>query len=216
MEFWEYEAGLTPVTAGYVPTPAVTQAMQLAQTGISVGMQPGTPFTPASVAAAQQAAIKTAGLPQLLPAELGVAGLFGKLLSLLGVGGPAALAGGAAAAAAAALPAIIPGLQAPWETVTGEGWIAPWTEQIQTTGGKYMQAPSGIGDQVVSAWSTGTWTFYRLASGKIGTFTRSGMWKTWRPYKPLVVGKTVSLPQARRMISKLKTLKKVYKTVAKL
>ena len=49
-------------------------------------------------------------------------------------------------------------------------------------------------DVIVSEWNTDPtwphkngWTFYRLANGRIGTYTRWGVWKTWKPQKHIVV-----------------------------
>lgn len=57
-----------------------------------------------------------------------------------------------------------------------------------------------------------TVTFYHLASGKIGCFTKTGRWKTWRPRKNLVLGKRKDLGTMVKMQRKLDNL---WRTVAR-
>lgn len=66
--------------------------------------------------------------------------------------------------------------------------------------------PSGT---VVNQWNTGTATFYQLQNGKIGTFKRNGVWKEWRPYKPVVVPKKWSSRSMARVATALKRQRKV-------
>lgn len=133
------------------------------------------------------------------------------------------------------------GLQYPWETGPGEGFISPLTPQVrdeagqwvtpQTRPGLFTPATAGRmsgmltqgqaagkaigGDVIVSSWTTGPGgqTFYRLASGKIGTMTKMGMWKTWRPKKHIVLPRgNTTLSQA---VKAQKFLDKMWRTVAR-
>ena len=62
---------------------------------------------------------------------------------------------------------------------------------------------AGASAQSVGSWSTGTATFHRLANGKIGTVKRNGVWKEWRPYRPVVVPKKWDARAMRRVASAL-------------
>ena len=81
------------------------------------------------------------------------------------------------------------GTKFPWQTQTGEGFIAPWTEKTPMAGGWAPEAtlPGALEAQVVKTWNTGTATFYLMANGLIGTRKKNGQWKTWRPAKHIVV-----------------------------
>lgn len=110
-------------------------------------------------------------------------------------------------------------IKMPWQTEEGEGVIAPWTqmEEIDNTGiwrqeGAPRQlGPGMMGDQIVSSWNTNPaapqfgHTFYRLASGKLATMTNRGMWKTWRPYRSIVIGKKLTSSNVRRVSSRIKS-----------
>jgi len=68
------------------------------------------------------------------------------------------------------------------------------------------------GQKVVQSWNTGTAKFYRTMDGKIHTFTKSGVLKSWRPAKHIVVSKN---PRMRTMIRANNRLDKLMKGVAK-
>jgi len=172
--------------------------------------------------AEEQALLQGAGV------GLGAGADPGNALALLG-GGSTALAtaqlgtAGGALAIAAALYGLAQavGVEFPWETPEGEGFIAPWTPTI-SMGQLTLQAPQVPGDMVVSAWNTNPqdtrygWTFYRLASGKMGTYTKTGMWKTWRPYRSIVIGKSLTASNVKRVSTRLKSHVKALKTVLKI
>jgi len=72
----------------------------------------------------------------------------------------------------------------------------------------------------VSGWNTNPVApeygqqFFRLSNGRIGTITKRGMVKTWRPYRPIVLGKKPDIYTLLRVNRKVdKTLKKVKKAV---
>jgi len=56
-------------------------------------------------------------------------------------------------------------------------------------GGNGANGANGGGPsaQIVGEWSTGTAEFFRLANGKIGTYKANGVWKEWKPYRPVVI-----------------------------
>lgn len=60
----------------------------------------------------------------------------------------------------------------------------------------------------VGSWSTGTAVFYRLSDGKIGTWKRNGVWKTWRPYRPVVIPKKWDSRAMSRVATALKRQRK--------
>lgn len=78
---------------------------------------------------------------------------------------------------------LIPGYDVNW------GGILP--------GGDPFIVPEAGGTQTTVGWAYG-WTangtvFYRSSNGGIGCYTKGGVWKQWRPYKPVVFGKHTDL-----------------------
>ncbi len=61
---------------------------------------------------------------------------------------------------------------------------------------------------VVNQWNTGTAVFYQLQNGKIGTYKRNGVWKEWRPYRPVVVPRKWSARSMSRVATALKRQRK--------
>ncbi len=95
------------------------------------------------------------------------------------------------------------GVQFPWETPAGEGFIAPWTQQVGLpsgltgqVGAAYPGAFGGIG--VAYSWSTGTAVFFRLMDGRIAVQRKNGVWKIYRPKKHIVLSTNPRLSQLRK------------------
>lgn len=154
------------------------------------------------------------------------------LLAALGLGGLAA-AGGAVYGGLQGL-----GTQFPWETGPGEGFIAPWTRpQVRDELGRWVTAetrpdlfgqapstavapvgviPGAIGPQVVKTWSANGWPFAMTSDGKIHTVTKSGIRKSWRPYRSVVLGKKISIGMATRAMRKLRQIKRVADEIERL
>ena len=150
----------------------------------------------------------------------------------VGAGLPAGVAGGLAAlgVSAASIGTIgllyaatqAVGLQYPWETGPGEGFISPFTRDIvqdesgmwvtretrpdlfAANGGGAMVpfAGAGIGAGVVKQWSANGWPFAMTSDGYIHTVTKSGLRKRWKPYKSVVLGKNPSPRMLGRAIKK--------------
>lgn len=180
----------------------------------------------------------------------------GIVQALLGMGVPASVMGILPAGALAALGTAYGvsqaiGVQYPWETGAGEGFIAPWTRDIvQDEAGRWVTrqtrpdlfgAPStamvpgggaatvavtgqllGAGRGVVKTWDTGYtdaqgvyhpgWPFAMTsdADGKhkrIHTVTKDGVPVSWRPFRPIVLGKRMKQSMALRAVRKLQGIK---------
>jgi len=128
------------------------------------------------------------------------------------------------------------GVQYPWETGPGEGFIAPWSRDIvQDESGRWVtretrpdlfaaapgvpgvQAGRQLGmrseSQVVKTWMAGTWQFWKTADGKIHTYTKDGVLKSWRPKKHIVLPRgSTTLSQA---VKAQKFLDRLWGTVAR-
>lgn len=74
-------------------------------------------------------------------------------------------------------------------------------------GGTLMQS-GGASAPSVGSWTTGTAVFYRLQNGKIGTVKKNGVWKEWRPYKPVVIPRKWNARTMGRVATALKRQKK--------
>ena len=95
------------------------------------------------------------------------------------------------------------GIRFPWQTPGGEGFIAPWTEQVQLPSGRYGQLGKGYpeafgGIGVAYSWSTGTAVFFRLMDGRIAVQKKNGVWKLYRPKKHIVLSTNPRLSQLRK------------------
>ena len=108
----------------------------------------------------------------------------------------------------------------PWETPEGEGFIAPWTPQTLLPSGAVGQIGKAYPSEGIAyTWSTNPanpeagWIFYRLTNGKIGTFTKKGIWKEWRPQKHIVVSRN---PRMGTLISATKRLDKMNNRLGKI
>ena len=161
----------------------------------------------------------------------GVAGL----LAALGVGGTAI----AALGGIYGLTQMI-GVQYPWETGAGEGFIAPWSRDIvQDEQGRWvtretrpdlfgaapLQLGAGAayqGDPVVKTWTTTVQTkdgrmvqtpFVMFASGKIAVQRADGRIKVYKPKKHIILPRgTTTLSQAVRA---QRYLDRLWRTAAK-
>ena len=128
------------------------------------------------------------------------------------------------------------GLQFPWETGPGEGFVAPWSETVRDEQGRWVTKQTrpdlfpytgGAGDdvtalvpttlpasafgvQVVKTWSANGWPFAMTSDGKIHTVTKSGIRKSWKPYRSVVLGKRPSASMYRRALRKLDQLDKLH------
>lgn len=125
------------------------------------------------------------------------------------------------------------GVQYPWETGPGEGFISPFTRDIVRdeqgqwvsretrpdlfNGGAAGMLPGvGLGAQVVKTWSAGGWPFAMTSDGKIHTVTKNGIRKSWRPYRSIVLGKKMSTSMAKRAVRKLQSIKKLANDIERL
>lgn len=87
-----------------------------------------------------------------------------------------------------------------------------------TPSGPAIAGGSGGGPSaaIVGSWNTGTAIFYQLQNGKIGTTKRNGVWKEWRPYRPVVIPKKWNAGSMRRVATALKSKRKVAGTIMQL
>lgn len=69
---------------------------------------------------------------------------------------------------------------------------------------------------VLYSWDTGTATFFRLANGKIGTVKANGVWKEWRPYRPVVIPRRWNSRSMGRVKTALKRNQKVAMEIVKM
>lgn len=218
-------SGLTPGTPAY----AAKLDQFLAATQQPTTLLPGDPLP--SNGEGQD--LLTSFLPGGAPADWG--GLMGRLAgTTAGKAGVTALVAGGVtlgtvAAAGYGLSQLI-GVQYPWETGPGEGFIAPWNRDIvKDENGKWVtratrpdlfagasSMPAFIGGSpVVKQWTTGPggWPFAMTQDGKIHTFTKNGVLKSWKPKKPIVLSRgSTTLSQA---VKAQKYLDKMWRTIAK-
>ena len=165
-----------------------------------------------------------AGLPAAVPA------------ALAGIGIPASLIAGLGTAYG--LSQMI-GVQYPWETGPGEGFIAPWTRDIvQDEQGKWVTretrpdlfangaAPGAVvpaagmfgvaAPSVVKTWMANGWPFAMTSDGYIHTVTKSGLRRRWKPYRSVVLGKNPSTRMISKAVTKLVAFDKVHERIKKL
>lgn len=133
------------------------------------------------------------------------------------------------------------GLQYPWETGPGEGFISPFTRDIvQDESGRWVTretrpdlfangqaAPSTamvpamaggavVGAQVVKTWTANGWPFVMTSDGRIHTVTKSGIRKSWKPYRSVVLGKNPSPRMLNRAVTKLVQFDKLHSRIQKM
>jgi len=75
---------------------------------------------------------------------------------------------------------------------------------------------AGASADSVGSWNTGTATFYRLANGKIGVVKKNGVWKEWRPYRPVVIPKKWNSRSMGRVRTALKRQQKTAIDIVKM
>ena len=174
-----------------------------------------------------------AGIPAAIPAGLAAVGLGGLAAGLGGLYGVSQAIG----------------VQYPWETGPGEGFIAPWNRDIkQDESGLWVtratrpdlfngapgtaMVPAGTTAMVAGAaalgaggfrktWLANGWPFAMTmdADGKhkrIHTIKKDGSPVSWRPYRSIVIGKTLTFATARRAMRRLKGQKKLADEIEKL
>jgi len=100
------------------------------------------------------------------------------------------------------------GIKFPWQTPPEEGFIAPWTPKTQMAGqwAPKTTLPGEIEGQVVKTWTTGTATFYLFTNGRIGCYKKSGVFKTWRPARHIVVPRNPRIGTLIRADKRIDTL----------
>jgi len=106
---------------------------------------------------------------------------------------------------------------APGASLAGSG-VAIGLSMNGGNGGFAMNgtSPSGATAPAIYSWSTGTAVFYRLQNGKIGTWKKDGVWKEWRPYKPVVIPKKWSSKSMGRVSRALKRQQKTAIDIVKM
>lgn len=95
------------------------------------------------------------------------------------------------------------------------GRSTPAALRSQRAGGVRGQS-GGASAELVGQWNTGTATFYRLANGKIGTVKRNGVWKEWRPYRPVVIPRKWNTRSMGRVARSLERQKKTAMQIVEL
>lgn len=209
--------GEVPMTGE--PVQAVTQPAVTAPRLITTTQMP----VPAPVKTGDAVEVVQAALPAAVPAALaGIlpAGILAALGTAYGV-------------------SQMIGVQYPWETGAGEGFIAPWTRDIvQDEQGKWVTretrpdlfangaAPTAMvpgaamgavaGVTVVKTWMANGWPFAMTSDGYIHTVTKSGLRRKWKPYRSVVLGKKLSTGMAIRAVRKLQIIKKLADKIEKI
>ena len=79
------------------------------------------------------------------------------------------------------------GIAFPWETVEGEGFMAPWTEKVETPGGLAPVSAAGPGDDLFSAVGLGGgWGFDDPSGPPVSPLPSgrtAGIQETWQEHK---------------------------------
>lgn len=167
-----------------------------------------------------------AGTEGATPSTTAALGTTGSVLAALGVSAPVIATLGALYLASEAI-----GVQYPWETGPGEGFIAPWNRNIvKDESGRWVTPktrpdlfPSGTaastppplinGSAVVKMWKAGQTVFAMTADGRIHTTKKSGVEVSYRPYHSIVIGKTLKTSQIKRVSKRIKSHVKALRTV---
>ena len=77
--------------------------------------------------------------------------------------------------------------------------------------------PGGaIGGSVVKTWLANGWPFAMTSDGRIHTVTKSGVRKSWKPYRSVVLGKKMNQGMALRAVRKLQGIRKLADKIEKL
>ena len=226
--FWDLatQAMTKTVQPGSAPT-----AASLYQSGVPLSQIPSMLAQPAAVPAAVPVVAPkagdspTTGVAKTLATTTSVATTALSLISkALPVVAPIVAAGAVAYGIAEAV-----GVQFPWETGPGEGFIAPWTPKVKDENDKWVSALTRPdlfggttvaqqlgtidGKQIVKTWKAGTWPFSMTSDGTIYTVTKSGIIKHWRPHKPIVLVR--GHMNLKNSIRAQRLLDKQWRTVAK-
>lgn len=147
-----------------------------------------------------------AAQPGVMAAGGGAMVPVGTALSPIGASVGGALVAGAATLGIAGLSGLLDGVDAG----AGMGLFGvDWGDIFGLGQGDVAEL---TGSKVVQSWNTGTAKFYRTQDGKIHTFTKKGVLKSWRPAKHIVVSKN---PRMKTMIRANNRLDKLMKGVAK-
>jgi len=91
---------------------------------------------------------------------------------------------------------------------------APSTAMVPAAGAAPGAIPAG--PAVVKTWTANGWPFAMTSDGKIHTVTKSGVRKSWKPYKSVVLGKKVNSSMAKRAVRKLQSIVQLGKDIEKL
>lgn len=131
------------------------------------------------------------------------------------------------------------GVQYPWETGPGEGFIAPWTRDIvQDESGRWVTretrpdlfanggnggalvpfagAAGVMGVGIAKKWTANGWPFVMTTDGFIHTVKKSGVRVRYKPYKSVVLGKNPSPRQLSRAITKFVAFDKLHSRIQKM
>ena len=209
-----------------VPFPGETKAAFEMRTGQSAAGVRVPINAPATLNLGPTPAVALARTPTQVPANGGGSMLPAVIPPALAALIPAGLATGLAAAYGVSQAV---GVQYPWETGPGEGFIAPWSRDIvQDESGRWVtrgtrpelfngaatdtvaltQRAQGVaGPAVVKTWTANGWPFAMTSDGKIHTVNKSGVRKSWRPYRSIVLGKKMNQGMALRAVRKLEGIK---------
>lgn len=220
--------------AANVTSPAMRRAIQQAQLA-QVKTASMVPSLTSEPAAGSDITALLSGLPKAVVAGVGALLAGSGVGAALAVGGSALLGSGVIGLGGGEnLDVAVPGgditdtvgvggLQFPWETPSGEGFIAPWTDQIVFPSGRvgvrgqiYPGDMGSIdGSLVVYYWTAGQTTFWRLQDGRVACWNGKGVLKTWKPKKHIVIPRNMANMRLGRVIKVERMLDKYLSYAAK-
>lgn len=195
-----YDPGIRPAS-GIIPqanvepppVPAIDEGLNVEDIGLGLG------------AGAFPLGIAAAGLAA--PAALVPAAAAGALVPTIAAALPAVAAGAAGLAAGGLGALALGGISAMFDGVDAGANMGlfgvDWGDIFGLGQGDIAEL---TGQRVVQSWNTGTAKFYRTQDGKIHTFTKTGVLKSWRPARHIVVSKNPrmgTLLKASRRIDRL-------------
>ena len=94
--------------------------------------------------------------------------------------------------------------------------FGPETGVMALPGGAMALPGGAMGPVIVKTWSANGWPFAMDSTGKIHTVTKSGIRKSWRPYRSIVLGKKISHGMAKRAVKRLQSIKELAKDIERL